>query len=124
MKRAIITSLLAISALVAVGCTSPSTTQVESALSPLVSCEINQLFNGGITDPALFLTGCTGATATSILNITGALLASATTPSVVQYTDSGAPILSQASPKLTPAQMAHLQLVQKNFQAYVADGGK
>lgn len=124
MKRTIITGLLAISAITAVACTSPSTTQVESALSPLVSCEINQLFNGGITDPKLLLTGCVGATATSLLDITNSLLASATTPTVVQYTESGAPILSQATPKLTSAQMKHLQMVQTNLQAYVADGGK
>jgi hypothetical protein len=124
MKRTIITSLLAIIGLTAVGCTSPSSTQVESALSPLVSCEVNQLFNGGISDPKLLLTGCEGATATSLIGIATSLLASATTPTAVQYTESGAPILSEATAKLTPTQMAHLQLVQKNLQAYVADGGK
>jgi len=124
MKRTIITGLLAVIGLTAIGCTSPTSTQVESALSPIASCEVNQLFNGGITDPALLLTGCVGATATSALGIVNSLLASATTPTTVQYTESGAPILGQTAAKLTPAQMAHLQLVQKNLQAYIADGGK
>ena len=102
------------------GCTKQEATQIETGLSPLIACEVNELLGGAVVDPLLLITGCAGATAQSLLNIGIALLDDATGTIV---SDAGVPLARTVS-KLSDTQITHLQTALSNLQAYIVDGGK
>jgi hypothetical protein len=109
--------LVGMGAIMSVNCTKQQSTQIETALTPLLACEVNELLGGALTDPLLLITGCAGATAQSLWNIGVALLNDATT------------VPPDAGPgyklaKLTPLQLNRLRTSVANLAAYMSDGGK
>jgi len=112
-----------------VGCTKQEGTQIETALTPLESCEINELEGGAIENPIQLITGCIGATAVSLVNIAVALLSDALgTPldATTALIDAAAAPLAPkvGTGRLPMERVQHLQRVVGNLRAYIADGGK
>jgi hypothetical protein len=106
------------------GCTKQEGTQVQNALTPLESCEVNTLLGGALEDPAQLVTACIGTAISALITIANELITDALGEGDAGATTADAAVAKGRVTRISVERLQHLQRVVANLKAYVADGGK